>query len=141
MRSLSTLATLLLGLAVVAVASTAYGASLQSQIDALQVQIDAIELTPGPPGAPGPAGADGTDGATGPQGPAGVAAPGGFEFFGYSISNTVSGDAGYVGLTWPVLTEMGYPFGSLQQLLLLLGQRRSEVAEMQFQLIQINRYS
>ncbi len=27
---------------------------------------------------------------------------------------------------------MGYPFGSLQQLLLLLGQRRSEVAEMQW---------
>ncbi len=33
---------------------------------------------------------------------------------------------------WPVLAEMGYPFGSLQQLLLLLGQRRSEVAEMQW---------
>jgi integrase len=33
---------------------------------------------------------------------------------------------------WPVLTEMAYPFGSLQKLLLLLGQRRSEVAEMQW---------
>ena len=33
---------------------------------------------------------------------------------------------------WPALTEMAYPFGPLQQLLLLLGQRRSEVAEMQW---------
>jgi integrase len=33
---------------------------------------------------------------------------------------------------WPVLTEMNYPFGPLQQLLLLLGQRRSEVAEMRW---------
>ena len=33
---------------------------------------------------------------------------------------------------WPVLTEMAYPFGPLQQLLLLLGQRRSEVAEMRW---------
>ncbi len=33
---------------------------------------------------------------------------------------------------WPVLAEMGYPFGQLQQLLLLLGQRRSEVAEMRW---------
>ena len=33
---------------------------------------------------------------------------------------------------WPALTEMGYPFGPLQQLLLLLGQRRSEVAEMEW---------
>ncbi len=33
---------------------------------------------------------------------------------------------------WPVLTEMAYPFGPLQKLLLLLGQRRSEVAEMRW---------
>jgi len=33
---------------------------------------------------------------------------------------------------WPVLTELAYPFGPLQQLLLLLGQRRSEVAEMRW---------
>ncbi len=33
---------------------------------------------------------------------------------------------------WPVLIEQGYPFGPLQQLLLLLGQRRSEVAEMRW---------
>ena len=33
---------------------------------------------------------------------------------------------------WPVWIEMRYPFGPIQQLLLLLGQRRSEVAEMQW---------
>jgi integrase len=33
---------------------------------------------------------------------------------------------------WPVLTELGYPFGAIQRLLLLLGQRRSEVAEMKW---------
>ena len=33
---------------------------------------------------------------------------------------------------WPVWAEQGYPFGPLQQLLLLLGQRRSEVAEMRW---------
>ena len=33
---------------------------------------------------------------------------------------------------WPALAEMDYPFGPLQQLLLLLGQRRSEVAEMRW---------
>ncbi len=33
---------------------------------------------------------------------------------------------------WSVLTEMAYPFGLLQQLLLLLGQRRSEVAKMRW---------
>ncbi len=31
---------------------------------------------------------------------------------------------------WPVWTEQAYPYGPIQQLLLLLGQRRSEVAEM-----------
>ncbi len=33
---------------------------------------------------------------------------------------------------WPVWAEQAYPFGPLQQLLLLLGQRRSEVAEMRW---------
>ena len=33
---------------------------------------------------------------------------------------------------WPAWVEMEYPFGPLQQLLLLLGQRRSEVAEMRW---------
>jgi integrase len=40
---------------------------------------------------------------------------------------------------WPVLTEMAYPFGPLQQLLLLLGQRRSEVAEMQWSEVDANK--
>ena len=82
MRSLSTFAILLLGLAVVAMPVAAYAASLQSQIDALQAQIDAIELIPGPPGSPAR-----------------------FEFFGYSINNTVFGDAGYVGLTQACAAE------------------------------------
>lgn len=33
---------------------------------------------------------------------------------------------------WNTLGDMGYPFGSLQKLLLLLGQRRGEVAEMRW---------
>ncbi len=33
---------------------------------------------------------------------------------------------------WPALTGLAYPFGPIQQLLLLLGQRRGEVAEMQW---------
>ena len=33
---------------------------------------------------------------------------------------------------WSVWTELGYPIGLLQQLLLLLGQRRSEVAKMRW---------
>ncbi len=40
---------------------------------------------------------------------------------------------------WPVLTEMSYPFGTLQKLLLLLGQRRSEVAEMQWPEVDIDK--
>ena len=81
MRYLSTLATLLLGLAVMAMPVAAYAASVQSQIDALQAQIDAIELLPGPQGEIGPEGPPGDSAATSD----------GFEFFGYSISNTVTG--------------------------------------------------
>ena len=50
---------------------------LQSQIDDLDVQVDLIELIPGPQGPegddgpPGPAGDDGADGDDGAQGPAG----------------------------------------------------------------------
>ena len=40
---------------------------------------------------------------------------------------------------WHGLTEMAYPFGPLQQLLLLLGQRRSEVAEMQWSEIDVGK--
>ncbi len=40
---------------------------------------------------------------------------------------------------WPILTELAYPFGSLQQLLLLLGQRRSEVAEMRWPEVDIDK--
>ena len=40
---------------------------------------------------------------------------------------------------WPALAEMAYPFGPLQQLLLLLGQRRSEVAEMQWSEVDTNK--
>ena len=39
---------------------------------------------------------------------------------------------GEIKALWPAWTEQGYPFGPIQQLLLLLGQRRSEVAEMQW---------
>ncbi len=39
----------------------AYAASFQSQIDALQAQIDAIELLPGPQGPDGPEGPAGAD--------------------------------------------------------------------------------
>ena len=45
---------------------------LQKQINALQVELDNIQLNPGPKGPQGPAGADG---ATGPQGPAGPQGP------------------------------------------------------------------
>ena len=40
---------------------------------------------------------------------------------------------------WPALTEMAYPFGPIQQLLLLLGQRRSEVAEMRWSEVNIDK--
>lgn len=47
-------------------------ADLQSQIDALEAEIDAIELTPGPQGDPGPPGEPGEDSTVpGPQGPRG----------------------------------------------------------------------
>ena len=44
-----------------------------------------------------------------------------------------------IKVLWPALTEMAYPFGPLQQLLLLLGQRRSEVAEMEWPEVDINK--
>ena len=53
-----------------------YAASIQSQIDALQAQIDAIDLIPGPPG---PAGPEGPAGAEGPTGPAGGGSGGVFQ--------------------------------------------------------------
>ena len=40
---------------------------------------------------------------------------------------------------WPAWIEMGYPFGPLQQLLLLLGQRRSEVAEMRWREVDLKK--
>lgn len=48
---------------------------LQAQIDALENEIETIELTPGPQGPQGPAGANGTDGANGTQGPQGIQGP------------------------------------------------------------------
>ena len=33
-----------------------------------------------------------------------------------------------IGVLWPVWETMGFPFGDLQKVLLLTGQRRNEVA-------------
>jgi hypothetical protein len=66
---------------------------LQAGLNALQTQVDNIELTPGPQGEPGPAGTNGTDGlagAVGPTGPAGAAG-----------TNGADGLAGAVGPTGP----------------------------------------
>ena len=41
---------------------------------------------------------------------------------------------------WPAWAEQAYPFGPLQQLLLLLGQRRSEVAEMLWPEVDFNKH-
>jgi len=51
--------------------------NLQAQINALQVELDNIQLTPGPAGPQGPAGSDGADGAVGAAGPAGPQGPAG----------------------------------------------------------------
>jgi hypothetical protein len=87
-------------LAVLAVPGAAYAASVQQQLDALQAQIDAIELTPGPQGETGPQGPTGETGPPGPTGPAVL-----FEFIGYSFNTTVVGSQGYVGLTQACRTD------------------------------------
>ena len=61
----------------------AYAASFQSQIDALQAQIDAIELLPGPQGPIGPAG---------PTGPAGADGSGGSGAFELTLTDTTTTD-------------------------------------------------
>ena len=53
--------------------------NLQAQINALQVELDNIQLTPGPAGPQGPAGSDGADGAVGAAGPAGPQGQVGFQ--------------------------------------------------------------
>ncbi len=50
-------------------------AKLQSQINALQAEIDAIQLIPGPEGPEGPQGSAGADGAPGEKGEQGIQGP------------------------------------------------------------------
>lgn len=51
--------------------------ALQEQIDQLKIQLQNIQLTPGPQGPPGPAGPAGATGATGPVGAIGPMGPAG----------------------------------------------------------------
>ena len=76
-RTISTVSAVLAAIAV-SMPVAAYAASLQSQIDALQAQIDTIELLVGPPGPPGPPGPAGPAGADGTEGPAGADGAGSF---------------------------------------------------------------
>ncbi len=62
----------------------AYAASLQSQIDNLQVQIDAIEPLPGPQGPQGPQGPEG------PEGPAGADGSGGGVAFQLTLTDATT---------------------------------------------------
>jgi hypothetical protein len=70
--------------------------ALQEQIDQLKIQLQNIQLTPGPPGPPGPAGARGPAGPTGaigPVGPIGSTGPTG--------TTGLTGATGVMGLTGP----------------------------------------
>ena len=75
---------------------------LQAGLNALQTQVDNIELTPGPQGEPGPAGTNGTDGlagAVGPTGPQGSQGQVGFQ--GPQGDTGPQGPQGNTGLTGP----------------------------------------
>ncbi|MEK9629479.1 MAG: hypothetical protein VW455_10725, partial [Nitrospinota bacterium] len=78
---------------------------LQKQINALQAELDNIQLTPGPQGDPGPAGPQGpagATGATGPQGPAGPQGPQGPAGADGAVGATgATGPAGPIGPQGP----------------------------------------
>ena len=64
-----------------------YAASIQSQIDDLQAQIDALEPTQGPQGEAGPQGETGPQGPAGPEGPTGPAGGGSGGVFQLTVSS------------------------------------------------------
>ncbi|QPJ65256.1 MAG: collagen-like protein [Candidatus Nitrohelix vancouverensis] len=71
--------------------------NLQNQINALQIELDNIQISAGPQGDPGPQGPAGPPGSAGPQGPAGADGQDGAE-----------GPQGPIGLQGPQ-GEMGPP--------------------------------